>query len=159
MTSKTRSEYPRVPRSLFGALCQPDGTGACHGPGMGDWQQRGEDNLGRDIALNVGARALWNRAGSYGFELKPDGDAAAAIESLFVPSRDFKRRNLLYCDHVIHILISKRSCSRGRSQPDTAWLTHLVDTHVVGWIRIDVSWNREELFSEAMVRQRPSSPR
>ena len=84
---------------------------------------------------------------AYGFELKPDGDAAAAIESLFVPSRDFKRRNLLYCDHVIHVLhLEALLFSRKKRDPDTAWLTHLVDTHVVGWIRIDVSWNRGDFL-------------
>jgi hypothetical protein len=132
-------EYPRIPqrlgdrgnhRNVFQGICNPDSSALrlCQNPAMTDWHVRGAVHLmlRRTIRLNPTAAPHWNQtpASGYHFLLKPGADPVQAIEQLFLPSEDYKNRNLLFCDHVIHILhMEALLWARKKRSADTSWLT------------------------------------
>ena len=141
-------EYPRVPQGVFLRHCSPSAAnGLCQAPGLAGWSKIGTDHLHHEIRLNPQASRFWDfDAPGDHYRLDYQANAvspnspALAIESLFVPSDDYQKRNLLYCDHVIHalhleaLLFSKKK----RDPADLSWLTSTVAAHPKGWLRIYV---------------------
>lgn len=136
-------EYPRLPQKLgdsgnsrhvYKGICNPDAsaTQTCQDPALSDWQVRGTEHIHlRDTTrLNPIARALWKRppvVDNYVFFLGTGADPVEAIEKIFTPSDDYKKRNLLFCDHVIHILnIESLLWAKKKRSADTSWLTGYV---------------------------------
>src|SRR5207249_1968890 len=73
---------------------------------------------------------MWERPPSgdnYVFYLQDTADPVRAIEDLFTPSNDYKNRNLLYCDQVIHILhMEALLWARKKRNTNTAWLSNFI---------------------------------
>jgi hypothetical protein len=152
-------EYPRVPQQVnsrvFKGICNPDTTSAqvCQNAAMTDWQVRGVVHLVlRNIThLNPIVQFLWERppAGAlthpdYCFYLKAGSDPVKAIEDLFTPSKDYKDRNLLFCDHVIHMLhIEALLWAKKKRSADTSWLASYIGGNPsLGRLRIHIPiWN------------------
>jgi hypothetical protein len=135
-------EYPRIPqklgdrgnhRNVFKGICNPDSSAAqlCQNPALVDWHVRGAVHLMLRLTtrLNPSVASLWihNPNSNYEFWLKAGSDPVQAIEQLFIPSEDYKNRNLLFCDHVIHILhIEALLWARKKRSADTSWLTNYI---------------------------------
>ena len=108
-------EYPRIVRTKFWeSLCNPGSDGQCDDNKMEDWW-KGRMYLNRRYDVNVEASGFWDRPtliddNDYIIYYKnnspvsPPGDPFDAIKKLFSSSEDFKQRNHLMCDHVIHLL-------------------------------------------------------
>jgi hypothetical protein len=151
-------EYPRLPQKLgdsgnsrhvFKDICNPDATAAqvCQDAALSDWHVKGVEHIHlRDTTrLNPDARPLWERpplGGNYVFYQKTGADPVQAIEKLFTPSDDYKKRNLLFCDHVIHLLnIESLLWAKKKRSANTSWLTGYIGG-VAGKLRIHVPfWN------------------
>jgi len=152
-------EYPRIPqrlgtsgdrRQVFKGVCNPNANGDCQSASMADWEVHGVDHLvlKATTRLNASAAPFWQRPPGgankdYTFFLKynpaPTADPVQAIEQLFTPSSDFKARNLLFCDHVIHTLhLEALLFAQKKRSPSPAWLTNLVNAKPPGWLRIKV---------------------
>lgn len=152
-------EYPRLPQKVssggngqhvFMGVCNPDPAvptaRRCRTASMSDWFVRGPEHLllVKQTRLNAVAAPSWQRPPNdnpYTFFLKhappPKADPALAIERLFIPSKDFRARNLLFCDHVIHILhLEALLFSKKKRSPSISFLTDLVNVNSPGWVRI-----------------------
>jgi hypothetical protein len=163
-------EYPRLPQKLkrsgdgkevFLGICKPHPQfRRCQEPSMTEWYQRGVEHimLVGHTRLNPKATPLWQRppdGDDYAFYLKhappPNADPAAAIEQLFTPSTDYKKRNLLFCDHVIHVLhLEALLAAKKKRDPSTRWLTDLSNSNSAGWIRIDFGFKGGNTFLASM---------
>lgn len=157
-------EYPRLPQKLgdsgnsrhvFKDICNPDATAAqvCQDAALSDWRVKGVEHihLRATTRLNPVATPSWERppagvtspdvAGDdYTFFLKSGIDPVLAIEQLFTPSDDYKKRNLLFCDHVIHVLhLESLLWAKKKRSVNMSWLTSYVGgNHLLGKLRIDV---------------------
>lgn len=158
-------EYPRIPQKLgksgdrakvFKGACNPDPKGSCQTPGLTDWTVHGVEHLllKDTTRLNSSAAPLWQRppnGNHYKFFLKynppPTEDPVQAIEQLFTPSKDFKARNLLFCDHVIHVLhLESLLFSKKKRDPSTIWFSDAVRVNAPGWVRIDFGFQNGTNF-------------
>jgi hypothetical protein len=144
-------EYPFVPRRIFGDLCDPVVNGACQGQGMAGWDEAGF-LLERPWQVSGEAQPYWEVTqsqilGEYPTIFYKTGAGSIpptqAIDKVFKGSTDFKKRNLLACDQVIHLLhieglvfaLVKRN--RG-SEFDTLVSGKPAASH---WLRVDSPWN------------------
>jgi hypothetical protein len=140
-------EYPRVPKSVFVRSCNPNDAnfGFCRAP-MTGWRRPvdGYDLTGPN-RVGPAASASWvkNAKDTYSFEYtRPAAtapDSVAAIEQLFTPSSDYLKRNLFYCDQVIHSLHLEAlafSETKRRAVGDHAWLENEVKANGPGWLRL-----------------------
>jgi hypothetical protein len=140
-------EYPRLTRKQFDSLCQPatPTSTACQGPGMNGWSRRG-NLLVHDFKLADPADSRWDASplapADYVRPYKPSaGTAKDAVEKIFTPSENFKERNLLGCDQVLHLLHIESMMVAGnhRNQSDT-WFDTVVSGKPAGWLRVTSSW-------------------
>ncbi len=134
-------EYPRIKQNLFLPHCNPDATThVCSNAPLSDWYVNGSVNLSLvDTArINPTASGLWDKTGGYHFFFKSPStnDPEEALNKLFTPSTDYKSRNLLFCDHVIHVLhMEALLFSKKKRDPGTAWLNSYIN-NVEGKMRI-----------------------
>lgn len=127
-------EYPRIKQNLFLPHCSPDATTkVCTNAPMTDWHVHGSTNLSlvKTARTNAVVKNLWEQqpADAYAFFFKSPSvnDPVQALEGLFTPSPDYKSRNLLFCDHVIHILhMEALLFSKKKRSPDTSWLNSFI---------------------------------
>ncbi len=140
-------EYPRVPKSVFVRSCNPDDAnfGFCRAP-MTGWRRPvdGYDLTGPNRA-GPAASASWvkNPTETYSFEYTRPAttapDSVTAIEQIFTPSTDYLKRNLFYCDQVIHSLHLEAltfSETKRRAAGDHTWLEKEVKANGPGWLRV-----------------------
>jgi hypothetical protein len=121
-------EYPRVPTVEFKADCneQSDRTCKATGPMKGWWHPRGSPNFSGDLALNPTARPAWTGPRGDRGEFAWNSSAGApddAIRKIFKSSTDFRKRNLLNCDHVACCLHLEALAEAKAARADTAWIT------------------------------------
>lgn len=135
-------EYPRLPvmRPLI-ATCNLSGSNTtCDAAGgLAGWEK--ETRYTRDHKVVDGATALWKRdpTDSYGwfFNKTAGNDPADAVTKLFTAHKDFRKRNLLYCDQAIQCC-HLEALVRVKSKRDgnTTWFRTLVNAEPDGWVRI-----------------------
>jgi len=151
-------EYPRVPQGPFRTLCQvePPTSGAssrdCTTTDMSGWYLESGDSrfFKRSIKLNGSAFPHWIPVNGYEFHFnKGSGISPSdAIKQLFVKSTDYRKRNLLYCDHVLHALhLEGLLFAKEKRDPDMSWLTSLVNSKPDGWLRIYIPFGSGYLGS------------
>jgi hypothetical protein len=137
-------DYPRLPQSVFLGVCKPDAAGVCKAP-MGDWSRKGSENLVGPIRTNPATASSWPVSASEPYELDyTRGTATGALDSidaigqLFTPSKDYLKRNLLYCDQTIHSLHLEalKFAEVKRRAGDHDWLNIPVRLNGSGWLRI-----------------------
>jgi hypothetical protein len=136
-------EYPRISQSLFLSHCDPDATTqVCKKPELSDWLVKGSTNLSlvKTARVNPAANTLWEQQtlDDYDFFFKSPAvnDPEVALNKLFTPSEDYKSRNLLFCDHVIHILhMEALLFSKKKRSADMSWLKNYIN-NVDGKMRI-----------------------
>jgi hypothetical protein len=137
-------EYPRVPRRIFQATCQPDEKDTCKAP-MDSWHLGDDNTIVGPLQTNPSTTARWRQGKdeNYALEFTPQDPAKPkavdAIAELFTRSPDFLKRNLMYCDHTIHALHLEALVfaeSKRRAAGDTAWLDGVVATKPAGWLRL-----------------------
>jgi hypothetical protein len=140
-------EYPRVPKSIFVRACNPDDKrfGYCRPP-MADWRRPigGDDLIGPNRS-SPAAAGSWkaNEEDPYSFEYTRAAasapDPVAAVDLVFTPSTDYLRRNLFFCDQVIHSLHLEALTfaeSKRRASGDHTWLEDEVKRNGPGWLRL-----------------------
>lgn len=149
-------EYPRVlkrvgssgmRRRIFREKCMPSQTGyhLCTNDAMDQWHENSIKHINlRDttwhpripmrIRLNSSARKLWEPDpiiiwDDYAFHLKSGSDPVLAIEKLFERRASYKDRNLLFCDHAIHVLhMESLLWTKKKRNPETKWLTSYISS-------------------------------
>lgn len=142
-------EYPRLGGTEFHSLCDPDpSNGDCRAGGMDDWwysSSLGQTRTAVDVCPP--AQPYWTRepplptADPLGFFYldpgRPSPDPVLAVDRMFTSSNDYRQRNLINCDHVIHALHVEAliAARRNRSAPAT-WLQTIVSTEHQYWLRI-----------------------
>ncbi len=141
---KRMFEYPRLPvtRPLI-ATCNLTGSSTtCDANGgLKDWTK--ETRYTHNYKVTDGATTLWNQQSmryAFFYNDTPANDPIVAIETLFAEQDDFRKRNLLMCDHVIHCLLLE-SLVRVKSKRDgnRTWLKPIVSAAPAGWLRIYAS--------------------
>jgi len=150
-------EYPRIPRrnprthqDFFEGICNPhpDEPHFCQTPGMMDWRIGSQNQLKREIAVNQNSTNNWDPEGSYKFFLKTGVDPIVAINEIFKGKENFKERNLLFCDHVIHLLhLEAFIFSRRNSTSWLTWLRNEISSKPKGWFRIWKSWSDDDFLA------------
>lgn len=138
-------------RRIFRERCNPSSTGdhVCETAGMDQWHEHSFRYIklrdttwpGRTkpmrIRLNSSARPFWEPDpvylnNDYRFQLKSGRDPVQAIEKLFervTGYEDYKDRNLLFCDHVIHALhMESLLWAKKKRSANTSWLTSYVSS-------------------------------
>lgn len=135
-------EYPRLPiqKPLISSCNLPSGGTICTSPGpMAGWWKSIQFN--HDFAIHPTAAALWkpDTVDSYGFFFNnaPGNDPAQAVKLLFTAEDDFRKRNLLMCDHVIHCLhLESLVRVKSKREGNTTWFSTIVNAEADGWLRI-----------------------
>ena len=149
-------EYHRLPGS-FMSLCQPDATRVCQAPALAGWSA-GAGMLTHAFKVAEPATSYWRLPtppDPEGYLLVYDtngGSAVDAVDNLFTPSTDFKKRNLLACDHVLLLLqIEALLHARRKRDPSTTWFQTLAARATpADWLRIYTPWwEGQYLGSEA----------
>lgn len=140
-------EYPRVAQSLFGKVCDAGSDGKCKPP-MDGFTVGDDGTIVGPPRTNPGTIAEWpspplNGAGSAPLPYTPRVPATpnpvAAINGLFTRTTDYRARNLLYCDQVIHALhLEALVFAESKRSPggSTAWLDALVKAKPAGWLQL-----------------------
>jgi hypothetical protein len=140
-------EYPRLPRSLFEGSCNPNDAqfGTCRAPMTGWRRPASADEVVGPNRAGPASSASWvqNPKDKYSFEYaRPAAtapDSVTAIERIFTPSTDYSKRNLFYCDQVIHSLHLEAlafSETKRRAGGDHTWLEKEVKANKPGWLRL-----------------------
>ena len=127
-------EYPRIKQNLFLPHCSPHATTkVCTNAPMTDWHVHGSTNLSlvKTARTNAVVQNLWEQqpTDNYAFFFKSPSvnDPVQALEGLFTPSLDYKSRNLLFCDHVIHVLhMEALLYSKKKRNANTSWLNSFI---------------------------------
>ena len=140
-------EYHRLPSS-FMSLCQPDATRVCQAPALAGWSARG-GMLTHAFKVADPATSYWRLPtppDPDGYLLVYDtngGNAVDAVDNVFTASTDFKKRNLLACDHVLHLChIEALLHARRKRNANTAWFQTLAaQTTPADWLRIYTPWS------------------
>ena len=141
-------EYHRLPGG-FMSLCQPHATTrACQAPALAGWRA-GAGMLTHAFKVAEGATSYWRLPtvpDPEGYLLVYDtngGSAVDAVDNVFTASTDFKKRNLLACDHVLHLLhIESLLHARRKRDPSTTWFQTLAArTAPADWLRIYTPWS------------------
>jgi hypothetical protein len=144
-------EYPNVKRKPFAALCQADPNGDCQGADMVGWSEEG-DTLAHPWQVSNAARNYWNVLpppfpGDYPTIVYNTGQGSGppivAVQKLFEGSTDFKQRNYLACDHVLHALHIEGLVSALVNRGQGASFNTLVTGKPAGsnWLRLSSPWN------------------
>ncbi len=172
-------EYPRITtktqklKEIFHKNCLPDDwsedLGRCREQSMRDWKSTPNKKHLHYIGSSHSVHAMynnsnspypklhfevdkyWDREAFYQFFLKPASDPILAIESFFNNSSvDFKKRNFLFCDQVVHVLhlealleVTIKPLGLQDSFRDEV-MKHISAAEnweeEEGWLRIDHSW-------------------
>ena len=145
-------EYHRLPGG-FMSLCQPHATTrACQAPALVGWRA-GAGMLTHAFKVAEGATSYWRLPtvpDPEGYLLVYDtngGTAVDAVDNVFTASTDFKKRNLLACDHVLHLLhIESLLHARRKRDPSTTWFQTLAArTAPADWLRIYTPWSNSRV--------------
>jgi hypothetical protein len=136
-------EYPRVPRPFFFDTCNPGSTDICQAP-MTGWKLGDDKTIMGPLRTNPTTTSRWTTPTLIDIlEYTHPASGAAkpidAIRELFIPSKDFLQRNLMYCDHTIHALHIEAlifSEMKRRTATDTAWFDNLATSKGQGWLRL-----------------------
>jgi hypothetical protein len=146
-------EYPRIKQNIFLSQCDPDATTkVCKKAPMTDWFVHGTENLSlvNEARINSTAASLWEQqTEKYDFFFKDPStnNPEDALNKLFTPSVDYKSRNLLFCDHVIHILhMEALLFSKKKRSTDISWLKNYIN-NVNGKMRIYYLSNAAEFLA------------
>ncbi len=147
-------EYHRLPGG-FMSLCQPHATTrACQAPALVGWRA-GAGMLTHAFKVAEAATSYWRLPtvpDPEGYLLVYDtngGTAVDAVDNVFTASTDFKKRNLLACDHVLHLLhIESLLHARRKRDPSTTWFQTLAArTAPADWLRIYTPWSKAEFLA------------
>lgn len=137
-------EYPRVSQHLFLGLCAPGTDRKCQGP-MTNWELGDDGTIVGPPQTNPATTARWQAGGADLYPLKytpasaTQVQAVAAINGLFTRSKDYRARNLMYCDQVIHALHLEALVfaeSKRTSGGNTGWLDAVVAAKPSGWLQL-----------------------
>lgn len=119
---------------------------------MDDWYSSMSGGLSHADVVRPPALAFWTDqvrqdqpAGYTKFYNPAGGDPQTAIQTVFEgATNNFRERNLLHCDHVIHLLhIEALLVGKEVVEADRSWFAAEVARRPTGWLRISTPWSPE----------------
>jgi hypothetical protein len=136
-------EYPRLAVAKpFSDMCKaPPGSEECDALGaMVGWVKPSGAPFHHDFQINATAHSFWEQqpAHKYAFFFKKGSEhPVIAVVDLLEPEDDFRNRNLLMCDQVIHSLHLEALVRVKSKIEGVGWFKTLIDGESDGWLRID----------------------